>query len=250
METEIYKWILIVLVTLGASFTQSVTGFGFGIVAMIFLPFFLLYTEANLLSSILSTITSALVIISMYKKISWKNLIFPLIGSLVANYFAVTFVKSAKNEFLILLLGIALFLLSLYFFFFSNKIKIRPTWYAGLIAGVLSGIMSGLFSIGGPPVVVYYLQSEKDTEHYLATISTYFIFSGIISVSMKILSGFLTLNVGLGLALGIFGMLLGAFLGKRTRNKINPQAMKKAVYGVMAASGVVNIVTSIVQMAL
>ena len=250
METEIYKWILIVLVTLGASFTQSVTGFGFGIVAMIFLPFFLLYTEANLLSSILSTITSALVLISLYIKVSWKNLLFPLIGSFVANYFAVTFVKSAKNEFLILLLGIALFLLSLYFFFFSNKIKIRPTWYAGLIAGVISGIMSGLFSIGGPPVVVYYLQSEKDTEHYLATISTYFIFSGIISASMKILSGLLTLNVGLGLALGIFGMLIGTFLGKRTRNKINPTTMKKAVYGVMAASGVVNIVTSIVQMAL
>ena len=59
--------------------------------AMIFLPNFLQYTEANVLSSILSTVTSVLVIAATYRRIHWKNLIFPLMGSFVANYFAVSF---------------------------------------------------------------------------------------------------------------------------------------------------------------
>ena len=39
---ETYMLILIALVTLLASYVQGVTGFGFGIVAMIFLPTFYL----------------------------------------------------------------------------------------------------------------------------------------------------------------------------------------------------------------
>ena len=245
MDIEIYKLILIAVITLGASYTQTVTGFGFGIVAMIFLPSLLLYPEANALSSILSTVTSALVLLSVYRKINWKNLIFPLIGSIFANYFAITFMKSAENRLLTLLLGVALFLLSIYFFFFSDKIKIKPTWYNGLIAGTVSGIMSGLFSIGGPPVVIYYMQSEEDTDRYLATISAYFVLSGIISVVMKAFSGFVTLNVLWGIVIGALGMAIGTLLGKRTRDKTNPEKIKKAVYGFMAISGLLNIFTSL-----
>ena len=65
--------ILIAGVTLLASYVQSVTGFAFGIVAMIFLPHLLIYTEANLLSSILSTATSLFIVLATYKKINWKN---------------------------------------------------------------------------------------------------------------------------------------------------------------------------------
>lgn len=245
MDVETWRVVLIAIVTLGASYVQSVTGFGFGIVAMIFLPSLLLYTEANLLSTILSTITSLVVVFAMYRKIHWKNLIFPLIGSVITNYLAVTFVKSAKNETLTLLLGIMLFVLSVYFFFFSDKIKIRASWYAGLIAGLISGVMGGLFSIGGPPVVIYYMQSEEDTEGYLATISAYFVLSGVASVLMKALSGFMTGNVWWGLAVGVLGMAVGALFGKFTREKVKPNVIKKAVYAIMAISGLVNVIASL-----
>ena len=238
---------LIVAVTLVASYVQSVTGFGFGIVAMIFLPNFLIYTEANVLSSVLSSVTSVLTVIAIYRKVDWKNLIFPLLGSFTANYFAVTFAKNAKNDLLILLLGIVLFLLSIYFFFYSGKIKIKACWYTGLTAGVISGVMSGLFAIGGPPVVVYFMQSEEDTEQYLATISSYFVLSGIVSISLKATAGFVTQKVLYGIAIGLIAMFIGSFLGKKTRNKVKPQVIRKLVYGFMAVSGLINVITSIIK---
>ena len=244
---EEYYLLLIAAVTLAASYVQSVTGFGFGIVAMIFLPSFLLYTEANVLSTFLSSATSVMMALTLYRKIDFKNLASPLVGSFVANYFAVSFVKNAKSEVLVLLLGIALFVLSVYFFFFSNKIKIRPSWYTGLFAGLLSGVLSGLFSIGGPPVVVYYMQSDKDTDSYLATISAYFIVSGAVTVTMKAGAGFITKRVLLGMALGVAVMIIGAILGKKTKDKMKPQAIKRAVYAVMAASGVINIIRAEVK---
>ena len=246
MDIEFYVIGLIALIALVAGYTQSVTGFGFGIVAMIFLPSLLLYTEANVLSTALSTVTSLVLLSATYKHVNWKNIVFPLVGSTVANYFAISYVKGAKNDTLILLLGIALFALSIYFFFFSGKIKIKPTWYAGLIAGVISGISGGLFSIGGPPVVIYYMQSEKTTEKYLGTISAYFVASGLISVGMKAASGFVSENVLFGMLFGLAGMAIGAILGRLTRNRTNPRLIRKIVYGFMAVSGIINIVTSII----
>ena len=242
----IVQFALVAVVALGASYIQSVTGFGFGIFAMIFLPHLLLQTEANVLSTMLSMLTSLFTALLLFRRIHWKNLLFPVLGCLVSTAAAVAFIKTQENDTLILLLGIALFALSVYFFFFSAKIRIKPTWYAGLIAGVLSGIMGGMFAIGGPPVVVYYMQSEKETDGYLATISAYFILSGVVSVASKAAAGFVTVNVWIGFAVGTAGMLLGAVLGKFTRAKIKPNALKRVVYAVMAVSGIVNVVLSLV----
>ena len=238
--------ILIMLVALGASLIQSVTGFGFGIFAMIFLPSLLSFTEANLISTVLSTLTSLAVVLLTFRQVNFRNLIFPTLGCLASTYLAVEFISVQSNDTLKLLLGIALFLLSVYFFFFSDKIRIKPTFYAGLLAGVISGIMGGMFAIGGPPVVIYYMQSERDSKSYLSTISAYFVFSGIISAVSKALSGFVTDRVYLSILVGALGMIVGALLGKLTRDKVKPEGIRRAVYAVMAISGLINIVTSIV----
>jgi len=246
MDIELYQLILIATVTLFASYIQSVAGFGFGIFAMIFLPHLLLYTEANALSTMLSVFTSLALVFAMRRYIHWKNIIFPLAGCLVTMILSVNFVKAQKNETLTLLLGIALFTLSIYFLLFSKRIKIKPTWYAGIIAGVLSGIMGGIFAMSGPPVVVYFVQSEEDTNNYLATLSAYFIFADSISIITKASAGFITANVWLGFAAGFIGMVIGAVIGKRSRDKIKPNTLKKAVYALMAISGAMNIVMAII----
>ena len=243
---EIYQLLLIALITLGAGCIQSTTGFGFGIFSMIFLPYLLLYTEANTVASTLSMCTSATVVAATWKKMNWRNIIFPFIGCLAATYFAVYFIKSQDNTVLTLLLGIALLVLSVYFYFFSDKMKIKPTWYAGLIAGVLSGVLEGMFAIGGPPAVIYFMQSEEDSDHYLATVSGYFVLLGVVSVSSKAISGFYTTNVWLALLFGVVGMIVGSLIGKKARDKANPKLIKKSVYAVMAVSGVINIITSII----
>ena len=246
MNPDILTFVLVAAITLAASYIQGATGFGFGIFAMILLPSILAYTEANVLSSILSSLSSLFVAILMFRKIHWRNTIFPVVGCLISTYLAVSIIKTQSPKVLTLLLGVALFALSMYFFFFSDKIKIKPTWYAGLIAGILSGIMSGMFSMGGPPVVIYFMQSEDNTDEYMATISAYFVLSGVIAISMKAAAGFITVPVWISLAVGVPAMLLGSFVGKRTRDHINAKLIKRLVYGFMATSGVIHVVTSLI----
>ncbi len=91
------------------------------------------------------------------------------------------------------------------------------------------------------------MQSEKNSEIYMSTISMYFVFSGIISISMKALACFITVNVLVGLIIGIFAMLAGSYFGRLTRSKTKPAIIKKAVYAVMSVSGLINIITSLAE---
>lgn len=240
---------LVILIAFCASFIQRVSGFGFGIFAMTFLPYVMsAYTEANVLSSMIAMLMSLAVAVRMRRLIHWKNLIFPLIGSMTLTYIVVTLMKGQGDALLKLLLGIALILLSIYFLLVSGKLHIRPTWYGGLLSGMLSGVLGGLFSMGGPPVVVYYNESEPDAKHYMATIQAYFTLSNIYSIGVKASKGFITSNVLMCFAFGIIGLVAGLIVGGKVFDRLNGAKIKRTVYAVMAVSGVINVVAAIIDM--
>lgn len=241
------EYFLLILITTIGSLIQRVTGFGFGIFAMMFLPYFFgSYGEANALSGLLSFVSCFVVCISFIKLINWKNLLLPAAACIVTSYFAVIFMAGQNDNTLRIMLGVFMIILSVYFVFFSNKIHIKPSWYGGLIAGSISGILSGLFAMGGPPVVIYFMESEKDVKHYIATIQAYFLITNIFNTIIKASAGFVTANVLVFWCIGAVGMLAGIYFGNKVFCKLDAGLIKKLVYLMMAVSGIVNIVTSLI----
>lgn len=132
----------IFLLTIGASFVQRTTGFGFGIFIMTLLPFLMpSYGEATTLSGLLAMTTSAIITWNMRKHITWKRLYPILLTFIVVSAAAICLLTRIQETSLRRILGIVLILISLYFAFFSGKIRIRTTlpWQVG--AGSLSGII-------------------------------------------------------------------------------------------------------------
>lgn len=240
--------LLVILLATVGSIIQRVSGFGFGIFVMMFLPHIIgSYGEANALSGLLSLISCAAVAFSLLRFIDWKNLIFPGIGYALLSLPAIIFMTTQPDNVLFIMLGAVLILLSVYFMLFSEKVRLKPTWYGGLISGGLSGIMGGLFAMGGPPVVVYYVQSENgDNRAYLATIQMYFVLTNAYGTTVKAFRGLVTLNVLILCACGLAGLFAGLLIGKKIFNRLNPKTLRRIVYGVMAVSGVVNIVNAII----
>lgn len=62
------------------------------------------------------------------------------------------------------LLGVTLIAVSLYFAFFSKRIKVKPSIPTQIVAGSLSGLMGGFFGMQGPPAVLYFVSSEARQE--------------------------------------------------------------------------------------
>ena len=59
------------------------------------------------------------------------------------------------------------------------------------------------------------------------------------------MAGFLTVNACYAFVAGAIGLAGGVLLGKRTRSKVHPDMVRKLVYGFMALSGLLYIVTAL-----
>ena len=234
-----YLFALIILVGIGAGFVQRVSGFGLCIFAMLFLPYILpSHTAAAAVSCLFSVYLSTYNAVRYRKYINYK-MVWPMfIASAVTIPIAVRFSSRVSAEVFSYLLGGVLILLSVYFLFFNQKIKFKPTTAGGVLSGALGGILGGLFSTGGPPVVLYLSQATPDKMVYFATIQFYFCLSDTYASLTRAVSGVLTWQILLWGVVGIVGLALGDIIGKRVFDKLNSEMVKRVIYIGMIISGI------------
>ena len=235
----------IFLLTIGASFVQRTTGFGFGIFIMTMLPFLMpSYGEATTLSGLLAMTTSTIICIRMRKFITWKRLIPILLTFIIISTPTIFLSTRIDNQSLNKILGITLIITALYFVFFSKKIKLKTTLPYQVGAGTVSGVMGGFFGMQGPPAVLYFISSEPDKNHYIAMAQTYFLLGNSVMTVVRATNGFLTATVSRNylfcLAAVFTGTMLGSWAFKRIPGKIFPYI----VYSYIGISGLVIFLTA------
>jgi uncharacterized protein len=233
------------LIALAGSFLQANIGFGFPVIAMIFLPMILPFQTAVVLCQLIALLSVLILSVKYFSHIEWK-LLFPLLvtSMIVSGIIAITSF-SFDSSVLIIIMAVMLVLLSIYFFIFSNKIKIKPTRLNGAIMGGIAGIGNGLFSIGGPTVVVYLLPSVKQKESYLATIQVYFLIINLIGIAVRLSKGAIRTNHIPLILIGWIGIGAGTLLGIKSFRLIPLPKLKKIVYLFVGISGLVLIFSSL-----
>lgn len=233
------QMILLILVGMGAGFVQRVSGFGLGIFAMLFMPHFLpSATAAATISCLFSCGTSTYNAIRYRKEIPYKTVLPLLVAAMIAIPVAVCFSAKVSQGFFEVLLGIILIVISLWFLFFDQKIRLRPTVTNGVLAGALGGTLNGLFSTGGPPVVLYLSQAASSPATYFAGIQFYFCITNIYATAMRALNGLVTGKLLLLAAVGMVGCMTGDFIGRKVFSKLDGDRLKKVIYIGMILSGI------------
>lgn len=232
------KLFLLILVSVGGAFVQRVTGFGLGIFNMLFMPYFM---PSSAVSAAISGMQACVINvyhgIAQRKKILWKTMLPIAIAALAVIPLAVSLSSSLPQSFMKRLLGVVLVALSIYFLFFSDKIRLKPTVVNGLLAGGLGGMLNGLFSTGGPPVVLYLVHATEDKLAYFATIQAYFGITNLFSTGNRILSGIIDGQVAIYAAISLVGVLLGDRLGALVFHRLNAEKFRKVIYIGMIVSG-------------
>ncbi len=234
--------LIFLLATFVGNTIQTVSGFGFGIFVMTIFPHILPQATCATLSGLLSMLGSVTLAIKLRKKAKWRTIAIPIAAYFVFSYLAISLGTELPNALLKRCLGVVLIALSLYFLFFSAKIKFKPTPTAGLIAGALGGILGGLFSTGGPPIVLYLLNTGDDNDTYIANTQSYFAVTNLYSAAVRAAKGLITTQVLGYWAIGIVAVFAGLFVGRALFRRIDAGLLKKIVYCYMAVSGVVMLV--------
>ncbi|MCR5513435.1 MAG: sulfite exporter TauE/SafE family protein [Prevotella sp.] len=237
--------IVIFLLSIGASFVQRTTGFGFGIFIMTMLPFFLpTYGEATTLSGLLAITTSAVIVWRLREFVTWQRLWPILLTFIIVSTMAIFALKRIEDQILRQILGVALILISIYFAAFSQSIKLPTTKWMQVGAGSLSGLMGGFFGMQGPPAVLYFIQSEPSKEHYMAMAQTYFLIGNMMMTIVRAYNGFLTTTVMTDYCFGLGGVIIGTCLGAFVFKHIPNRIFRYIVYAYIAVSGVIILLSS------
>ena len=232
--------LFIFLLSIGASFVQRTTGFGFGIFIMTMLPFFLpTYGEATTLSGLLAITTSAVIVWRLREHVIWKRLWTILLTFIIVSTIAIFALKRIEDHILRQILGVALIVISIYFVLFSQKIKLPTTKKVQVGAGTLSGLMGGFFGMQGPPAVLYFIQSEPSKEHYMAMTQTFFLIGNVMMTIVRAYNGFFTTTVLTDYCFGLGGVIIGTTLGAYVFKHIPNRIFRYIVYAYIAVSGVV-----------
>ena len=241
---DISGYIVLFCFSLAASFLQRVSGFGFGILVMTVLPYIMpSYGEATALSGLLAMVTSGIVVLKMWRQIPWGKLLPILITLILVSWFAILFVAHHPSELLHKILGCVLILASLWFFFFNDRVKLWPTLGVQVSMGVISGLMGGLFSMQGPPAVIYFLSTSQSKEEYASLSQAYFLIGNFVMAIFRWHNGFITPAVGHAWCAAIVAVLIGGWIGAKVFERLSAQMVRKVAYAYMAVSGVVALFT-------
>lgn len=235
--------LFIFFLTIVASFIQRVSGFGFGIFVMMFFPFFLpSYGESITLSGLLAGTTALLIAMRNFKHIRWSLMWIIVLFNVVVSYIAIEYMASVSNEVLKRCLGVLLVIIALYFMLCDGKIKmVIRSRLSQSVVGALSGWMGGMFAMPGPPVVLYCINAIGDKREYIATLQAFSVVFNIFYTIFRANVGFFGEDTLFYWAVGLMGLVVGAWLGSRCFEYISRSLLKKIVYVMMIISGCVAI---------
>jgi len=209
------------------------------------LPFLLpSYGESTALSGLLALTTSLFTFVKMRRYVVWKRMLPILLTFTVVSSASILVLKRMDDHLLKCILGVVLILTSLYFTFFSKKIKLPATLPVQVGTGAVSGVMGGFFGMQGPPAVLYFITSEPDKEHYIAMTQGYFFIGNLLMTFVRGGSGFVTAEVGYAYLYGLGGVLVGTALGSYVFRRISGNVLNYLVYAYIGISGIIALLTA------
>jgi len=235
-------WILIAAAALVGGLTQTVTGFGAGVVLMLALPLHFSIPDSAALTNAVCLVLSVSYVLRHRKWVKPSLVLLPAALYVLASTTLISRIKGMDIKALGVAFGVFLILLSLYSLLFARRVAIKRGLGATVGCSLISGVFSGLFAVGGPLMALYYLAYTDDKESYTANIQCMFSIANIVNLIARILNGIYTARMLPVTAAGVALILLGGGIGERIADRLNAEVMRKVIYTFIGVSGVLTLV--------
>ena len=228
---------LALLVVFFAVFTQSLTGFGSGLVSMAFLPGMLgVRTAVPMVALITGTLELILLIrfrTAFNLKAVWRLALATLLG-LPLGVWAL---RGVSEKILLPVLGLVMSGYALYALFNLKLPRLEhPAW--AYLAGFLSGVLSGAYSVGGPPVIIYGNCRGWEPDEFKSNLQGFFLLNDGLAIIYHAIAGNLTHSVWTGYLWALPALGLGLLAASRLDRFLNPHMFRKLVLVLLVIMGI------------
>jgi uncharacterized membrane protein YfcA len=236
------QWVLAGVV-LCAGFVQGSVGFGFGMLSMAVLPYWLSVQEVVPIISLLGLFIIGSVLWR------WRHSLEPgairplLVGTLIGTPFGAYGLSWIDRRLALGVLGAVLVLVALPSFLAvwrgaprSARAAERLEGWAWPI-GVLSGLFGGAFNTGGPPLILYGSARGWAPSSFRANLQVVFLASSLVQLVVLFSTGIAN-QASLELAaVGLPAVLVGVTLGGSLAARLDTRAVRLLVWALLLLLG-------------
>lgn len=234
-------WTVIIMAFLGGM-VQGITGFGGGIVMMMVFPMLFPLTQAAGINAAILVFLNSTMVFVYRKHIDLKMVLPVFLFSIVVSSATIQIAAGASSLIIKKLFGGFLVLLSIYYLFIKKDSRPAPMNLAvSLLFLTVSAVCDGLFGVCGPMLVVYFLARCEERYDYLANLTTSFLLLGGYNTCFRIYTGILQAEHLLYILCGAAAIITGGLIAKKIADKLNAELLTKAIYIMIAVSGVSNL---------
>ncbi|MEA2105056.1 MAG: sulfite exporter TauE/SafE family protein [Candidatus Cloacimonadota bacterium] len=240
---NVTQLILGFLIFFSAAMLQGITGFGFSLLAVPLLTFFLPPKIVIPIMLLLSIPLNIAVIFSHLKSVNFRKisliLFAGIIGMPIGTYFLVN-----VNDWIIKL-GIGLLIITfggLLLLGFQKKFKHEKI--TRLIIGFASGILGGAVSMSGPPIVLFLANNQERKNTFRVNLALYYFCLNLFIIPIYVLNNLLTPQV-FSLSLTFLpALILGVIFGNLFAKKLPENTFRKITLILLLIMGFMAVISS------
>ncbi len=227
-----WAWLAGAVVIVAAHVVFGIAGFGTGLVAMAFLPFLMLPSDAVVLMTVLTIVFAVLIFIPLRREFEPRGIVGLIAGSLLGTPAGVWILAVAPADVVNRLIGLMLVLVVALEFAgkFPRRLHARG-WGVG--AGILAGLLGGAVGLPGPPTIVYCATQGWSPRTFKA--------QGVILLGYWI-AGLVTPEVVRLTGAYIIPALAGTVFGMSLFHRIDPVRFRRIVFALLFVSGAILLV--------
>jgi len=239
---DLWQTIGIAVVVFAATFFQSATGFGFGMMAMAVLPLFLPFAAVSMGLPLL-LIPMLAVNFAVRRRAFRLRQAVPLIVGVALGVAPGVYLLAKMDEGVLMrVLGVVLVASALFRLREGRGARPPATDEGGMptsggsrawvgpSCGFAVGLLGGAFNAGGPPLIYYLYARPWPPQTIIATLQALFLLTALLKVAFSASSDILGGGaIGIALA-GALPMALGTVLGIRLSSKLSGKWLRVCAF--------------------
>ncbi len=233
--------LIIIITAFFAGLIQGVAGFGSGPVQMMTYPVFWPLSAAAAISVCVSVPLNLNMLVTYFRKIEWKKVLLPAVPYIAICSAVIRISKSFDQAVMKKVFGGFLILLAAYYLFFDRKKKTGFSIVRTIVYITVSAVCDALFGIGGPLMVLYFLNVTESKEEYLGTTAAFFFLNGIYNTALRLIGGILAVQQIPFILLGIAAILAGVAVSHKLVDRMDSTLLRKITYVMIGLTGIFNL---------
>ncbi len=113
----------------------------------------------------------------------------------------------------------------------------RAERWIGPPVGALSGLIGGISNLFGPPLIMYFVALKLPKDDFVGSIAMFFAVGAIVLYLSLIFNGVLVVENVVASAIGAVPVMIGVWLGRKVRNKVEQKTFQRILLLVLIVIG-------------